>query len=258
MDERYTIQRLLVLRKLTRATSDLLRELMRDYVSTLAPLFRPRAILGDHVQSSAKEMIKGADAAFKELQALYQTVAPAKPFHLSKELKSPLDPFDTRLEMTAVEYSYKAAAGDQSKTVAITSPFKWVLSYPGYSAARLRELCADRNRSNDELQRCLIHFLALHIVITKQPGLAKLFDALGFPLSAERLPEFGELPITCISSAINTLRPPDDVIIENTEISGMDVFEEIVSIEEIVNLRNPLQERLLDLVQSHGPDLLPQ
>lgn len=258
MDERYTIQHLLALRKLTRATADLLREQMRDYISTLAPLIRPRNVLGEYVQSSTKDTVKGADAAFKELQTLYQSIAPPKPFSLTKELKPPLEPFGTTLEMTVVEYKHTATTDQQSKNVTITSPFKWVISYPGYSLARLRELATDRNRSSDELQRCLLHFLALHIVLARQPGLGKILEALQFPLSTERLPDFGELPITYISSTVSTLRPPDEMIIENTEISGMDAFEEIINIDDIVNLRNPLRERLIELVKSHGENLLPE
>ena len=258
MDEPFTKKNLLVLRKLTRATADLLREQMREYLSTLAPLIRPRSVLGEYVQSNLKDSVKGADTAFKELQTLYQAIAPAKPFGLNKELKLPLDVSGPALEMTVVEYVYTAAGEQQTKKVTITSPLKWVINYPGYSISRLRELCADRNRSSDELQRYLLHYLALHIVIAKKPGLSKILEALHFPLTTERLPEFGELPISFISSAVSTVRPPDDVIIESTEISGMDVFEEVVNIDDIVNLSNSLKGRLIELVKSHGENLLPQ
>jgi len=258
MDELFTKKNLLVLRKLTRVTAELLREQMREHLSTLAPLIRPRTILGEYIQGNTKDSVKGADTAFKELQTLYQTVAAAKPFSLTKELKLPLDVSGPALEMTVVEYLHTAASQQQSKSVTITSPLKWVVSYPGYSLDRLRGLCADRNRPSDELQRSLLHYLTLHIVLAKQPGLPKILEALHFPLCTERLPEFGELPITLLSSAVSTLRPPDDVIIENTEISGMDVFEEVVNLDDIVNLNNPLKERLIELVKSHGENLLPR
>ncbi len=50
MEEGYTKESLLVLRRLTRAISDLLREPVKGYLSALAPLLRPRSTLGEHVQ----------------------------------------------------------------------------------------------------------------------------------------------------------------------------------------------------------------
>jgi hypothetical protein len=67
----------------------------------------------------------------------------------------------------------------------------------------------------------------------------------------------GDLPVTFISSVISTLRPPDQVIIESTEISGMPLFEEIVNIEDIVQLRDPIKDRLIEIVKSHDASLLP-
>jgi len=48
-------------------------------------------VFGDHIQGSAKEPVKGADQAFKELRSLYQAVVTSRPFNLSKELRPPLE-----------------------------------------------------------------------------------------------------------------------------------------------------------------------
>ena len=58
-----------------------------------------------------------------------------------------------------------------------------------------------------------------------------------------------------ISSSTRPTRPPASVIIESTEISGMDVFEEVVRLDDIAKLRDPLKQRLMELVQSHGENL---
>ncbi len=92
----------------------------------------------------------------------------------------------------------------------------------------------------------------MHIVLSKQAGVSQILDGLRFPLSSGRLPEFGELPIIYISSPASTVRPPDEVIVESTEISGRDVFEEIVDIDAFLNLRDPLKERLIELVKTHA------
>jgi hypothetical protein len=257
MAEGYSTKKLLVLRKLTRAVADVLRGQLKEYLATLGPLLRQRSVLGDAVESATKEPVKGSEAAFKELQGFYESVAVAKPFGLPKELKPPLEVMSATVEITPTEYAHEAKAAQDSKTVAVTCPLQWIVSYAGFGPRRAREVLADRTRPGD-LQQFVLHTLMLHVVLNRQPGLVKLLEALLFPMSTGRLAGCGDLPITYLSAAVTTVRPPDDVIIESTEISGMDAFEEVVNLDEIVHLRNPLRERLLEIVKAHGEDLLPK
>jgi hypothetical protein len=256
-DQPYDTRRLLVLRKTTRALADFLRTQVKDHLATIAPLLRPKAVLGDYAGAPTKEKVPGADKAFKELQSAYEAVAVSKPFGLPRELNAPLAMLSTTPELTALEYSHMAQAGAERKTVTITSPFQWVVSYAGFTPSRLRQLLAARNPTGDELQQCVLHSLMLHAAITRQPGLTRLLETLRCPARTIRLPDLGELPIVCLSSPAPTLRPPDDVIIESTELSGMSAFEELVNIEAVVGLRDPLRERLIDLIRGHGAELLP-
>ena len=83
-----------------------------------------------------------------------------------------------------------------------------------------------------------------------------VFEALRFPVVTEKLPGLGELPVTCISSSVRTVRPPDDVLIESTEISGLNAFEEVVNAEDIVKMQDPFRERLLDVIKANAPEAL--
>jgi hypothetical protein len=160
--------------------------------------------------------------------------------------------------MMPMDYVHTAKNERESKPVSITSPLKWVLNYSGFSLSRLRELLADRNRRTDDVREFLVHYLVLQTVFTSQPGVTSILDKLHFPITTGRLPEFGELPITYISSSISTMRPPDDVIIESTEISGSNAFEEVINLEDIVKMNDPLKEKLSETVRSFGADLLPE
>jgi hypothetical protein len=251
-------QTLLRLRKLTRALSEQLRGQMYDYLATLTPLFRPKAVLGDYVHGAVKESGKKADKAFKDLQGLWESIVAAKPFTaLPREIAPPLDVGGLTLEVHPVEYTHKAVNGDDSRMVTIRTPLKWVLTYAGFGPARLTELLGQRNRTTDELQRAVLHYLTLHVVLTNQPGLGQLLEALHFPASTERIEAFGPLPITCISAAVSTRRPADPVLIQSAEISGMDAFEEVVVVEDIPKLTDLTRERMLQVVRTQAPDLLP-
>jgi hypothetical protein len=257
-DELYSTRRMLVLRKLTRAIADLLRAQVKDYLSTLAAMFRPASALAGFLQMPGKEPAPGADRAFKDLQTLYEGLAGKKPFHLLGELKQPLEVASSVVELAPVEYVYVAKDESSSKIVTVTSPLKWVLTYAGFAPRRLKELFADKDQGGKNLQQAVLHYLMLHVVVSRQGGVTRLLEGLHFPVSSERWPDFGDLPIPCIGSPITTLRPPDAVIIESTEISGMDAFEEVINLDDIVQLRDPLQKRLLELAQQHGADLLPK
>jgi hypothetical protein len=108
----------------------------------------------------------------------------------------------------------------------------------------------------EAIQRFVIHYTLLHFVVKKQVGFARTLEALRFPVSSIQLPEFGNLPVTMISAPISTTRPPDDVVNENTEISGVNVFEEIVNLEDLTRMRDPFRDQLAKIVQGFGEDLL--
>jgi hypothetical protein len=255
MDESFTTKRLLTLRKLTRAVADLMRAQLKEHLATLAPLLRPRGVLGEHVASDSKEYVKGADAAFKDLQALYGKVAASRPFSLQPELTSPLDLVSGIPEITPVEYVHAAQSGGDSKTVAVTCPLKWVLSYAGFGPRRLRELLAERTRTTNDLAPALQHFLMLNTVLARQPGLVRILEGLRFTLATGPAAGFGELPMVTIASVITTVRPPDALLIESTEVSGADAFEEIVNLGDLANLRDPFREKLVELARLHGEEL---
>ena len=62
MDGRDSTQSLLVLRKLTRAIADVVRAQMTEYLAALAPLLRPKMVLGDYVEDG----LEGVDAAIRQ------------------------------------------------------------------------------------------------------------------------------------------------------------------------------------------------
>jgi hypothetical protein len=254
-DEHYSTQRMLVLRRLTRAISELLHGQLREYLSALAPLLRPRSILGDYVQGGTREGLKGSEKALQELQSTYRTVASSKPFNLPHELRIPLRIASSPLEITPAEYTYTAKTDQQSKVIVVTSPLRWLLTYAGFSLGQLRALLADQNRTDEDTSQFILHYTALSVILSQQPAVKQVFEALRFPLSADRSPEFGELPLTYVSSTVPTVRPPDEVLIESTELSGRNVFEEVVDVDAILAMRDAGKDRLLDLIKSQGVEL---
>jgi hypothetical protein len=256
MDQGYDLQKLRSLRKLTRAIADSLRAELKEHLGTMALLLRPRTVLGDFVEGSLKREVKGSDAAFRDLRGRYETVAAGRPYGLSKELNPPIEILSTNVELVALEYPHVAKEGSESKTITVTQPLKWILTYSGLAPTRLRELMSAKIPDAAQVKEIILHALVLDTVLTRQPGLLAVFEALRFPVVTEKLPGLGELPVTCISSSVRTVRPPDDVLIESTEISGLDAFEEVVNAEDIETMKDPFRERLLEVIKENAPEAL--
>jgi hypothetical protein len=253
MEGRDSMQSLLVRRKLTRAIAEIARAQMTEHLATLAPLLRPRQVLGDYVEDGVKESTRRSDKAFKELQALYETVASTKPFNLPKELAVPVRMSGSAgFEITPVDTAYTIQSGSDARTIMVRSPLTWTLTYSGYSPARLPELIKSKLRAGEELAHVVISYLLLHVVVANSPGLMNVFEALHFPITTVTLAEFGPLPITRIGPAISTTRPSDDVILESAELTGMDAFEEVVNIDDLSRLGDPFRDRLIEIARQQG------
>jgi len=256
MNGRDSIQSLLALRKLTRAITDAVRVQMTEYLRTLTPLLRPKAVLGDYVQGEPKQPSRKADKAFGDLQALYEAVASVKPYNLPRELTPPLVFSSLGLEITPLDYYHVAKSGADTRKIKVRCPLTWVLTYSDFPPTRLQELLDAKARSVEELQRFVLNYLVMHVATKSEKGLMQVFEALHFPLTTTKSPEFGELPITRIGIGISTSRPSDALVIESAELTGMDAFEEVVNVEDIARLPDPLKQRLIEIARQQAPELV--
>jgi hypothetical protein len=127
-----------------------------------------------------------------------------------------------------------------------------VLSYSGHSLAELKTLLSAVSPSNDQLHAFVLHYVTLKCQVDRQTPLTNIFKALRYKLSVTTQPEFGGLPLTCVSAPIFTVRPPDEVIIETTELTGSDAFEEVIDLEGLATLRDPMKDSLVELARAHG------
>ena len=249
-------QSLLVLRKLTRAIGEVVRSQMTEHLATLAPLLRPKMVLGDYVEDGTKEATRRSEKAYKDLQALYESVASTKPFNLPRELPAPLRLAGSGLEITPLDTARVIKTGSDTRSIMVRSPLTWTLSYSGYGIGRLPDLLSAKLRGGDELMQFVISYLLMHVVTTNSPGLLHVFESLHFPITTTTLPEFGPLPITRIGIPISTSRPGDDVILQVADLTGMDAFEEVIQVADLSRLDDPLKTRLVNLAREQAPGLV--
>ncbi len=253
------IQHLLDLRKLTQAISRQYESKLKSHLATLAPLFSPLPLFGEYARGGEKSSGSHAEKAYRELCARFQSIAEQKPFSLELDLTPPLDLFAATPSLTPIEYAYTVHSGETAHQIRITSPLRWTLSYPEAEPKRLRELTTDdRSQAKETLTHALLQAIAMAVFLEQRPGLTKLFQDLRCPLQTIQLDELGKLPIISISAPIGTRLPDDEIILQNTQLTGIPSFEEILDINDIRNLSDPVLQEFLTIAQSLSPAIYKQ
>ena len=183
-------------------------------------------------------------------------VAGTRPYNLPRDLTPPLNVTGLSLGITPLDYFHIAQSGTDTRKIKVRWPLTWVLTYTDFPPDPPAGAPRHEGAIVEELQRFVLSYLVLHLATTSEPGLMQVFEALHFPLTTSKSPEFGELPITHIGIGISTTRPPDALIIESAELTGMDAFEEVVNVEDIGRLADPFKERLLEIARQQAPELV--
>jgi hypothetical protein len=241
-DPDITLERLLELRRVTSALASELEADLRGHLETLAPLLRPKLLLGDLIAGQSAESRPDAQAAFQALAATWSRVAP-KPFRLLQRLDSPIPAIRVRLELHPLEDVIEVAPG---KRLAIVSPFAWVMTYPGACSPRSlrRMLAGEEARNEDEIRQFVLHGCILQALIERSPGLVALFAALRLRLETRRLDGFGELPVAVVASELPSTRPSARVMLDAADLAGQSRFSEVIDLARVPALVDPLRARI--------------
>ena len=243
MTQAFDVEALIRLRSQTRAISDALKAQASDYLATLALLIRPQTFFGEYLQGAQRSSGRETQHHFKELKELYDRIGSASPFQLVNELEVPLTLISTTPELFPLEYDKVLSQSGQS--IRITSPVRWVVGFSSFDLARFRTVIKDPNRSSAELHRFVVHYLVLFYCLSQSPGVGRVLEGLRFPLSFERLKDFGDLPFCVIGSPVRAQLPDEPVIRSSTQIGGSTNFEELVGHENIVEMNDEIRQRLL-------------
>src|SRR5580658_6011105 len=148
--------KLLGLHGLTKNISQACLRHLKSHIEAMAPLFRPRRILGDHMEGSGKEPVSSGDRNLAELQELYARVA-VKPFSLRPELRAPLESVSTQFQLDEWEYTHATETERGWSSIRVTTPLTWVLSYAtSYSLGSLRGVVSGVGQRDPEAVRAFV------------------------------------------------------------------------------------------------------
>jgi len=237
-------QEFLELRQATDKISSFLGQRLREHLTTLRPLFIPRKLLGTYIKSSSQQEVNGSDKAFAELQERFSAICES-PFQLPKRLQAPLPAMSNVLECTPLQYEL-AIDGDNAKSVTITSPTRFLISYQSECPLeRLQGMLSGKEaKQTDDMRQALICHLSLVLLLEYFPALKSLLEDLRYQVNIYKIPDLGNLPAIMITAPLETFLPPDKFITEVTQLSGIPAFQEIVAQDAIENMPDLLKENL--------------
>ena len=239
-----TFEHLVEFREKTEAISQFLHKRLQVHLETLRLLLAPRRLLGKYV--GVKEDVVGADKALAQLREIYRGVC-GKPFALPTELdEGPLQLLENRLELYPWEYIHQAKSERETKAVTITSPVRWVLTYhAGYTLSQvLQAMVGKEQRQVDALRQFVVNALVMHLVLAKYPSITKLLTDRRYQVGVDKAPSLGELPLVTLSACLPSFRPADQLILTATRFSGVPAFIELIDVEMLDTLPDPLKQHL--------------
>jgi hypothetical protein len=244
--------KLLSLHALTKEISHVCLRHLKTQIEAMAPLFRPRRFLGDHIDGIGKEAVPSANRNLADLQQLYARVA-VKPFDLRPELRPPLESVATQLQFEEWEYTHAAETDRGWQSIRVTAPLTWVISYGSpYSSATLRGVVAGSGRRDAHaVQAFVLHACLMHELFAKIPSLTDLLAGLRYKMEVRKSPQLGELPLVTVSAPFRTFRPADKLVAMASGLAGGASFSEVLDIESVRNLSDPLRDEISDLIQRY-------
>lgn len=250
------IEQLLQLHTLTKDLAKLHYKQLRGFLETTALLFRPRRMLGDAIEGNERETAGGSDKTAAELRELYRRVA-VRPFDLRPDLTFPLESVSTQIQLYEWEYLHQTNTDRGWRSIRVTAPLTWVLAYSSpYSLSMVRQALAGKEeRNQDSVRAFVIRAILMHLQFMKFPALADLFARLRYRIEVRHSPELGELPLVTISAPISTIRPPDSLVTIASGLAGAASFAEVIDIQGVRELRDPVREEAAEIFRSHGQEL---
>jgi hypothetical protein len=236
------------LRHATEKISQWLTKRLKSHLEVIKPLFIPRMLLGNYVKSAFMEEVPGTEKAFAELQEWYARIC-EKPFGLPKKLQPPLPAIPNQLEVTSFQYPLQLV-GTEGNPVTITSPTQWVLSYQSDCPFnRLKAIASGKEPGQpDEMRQSIINHTTMVLFLRRFSALNQLLQDLRYQVEIREIDDLGHLPVVILKSQVETFLPPDDFILQITQLSGIPAFHEIIGPEAVDEVSDPLKEALRDLI----------
>ena len=158
---------------------------------------------------------------------------------------------DNLPELYPWEYTYEVRSEGEPRGLTITSPVRWILTYGSdYTLSQIRQAVASKHeRRSDHIRQFVLNALVMQLLMAKYPGIAQLLSDLHYQVHTDKCPGLGVLPFVTVSACLPSFRPADNLILKATRFSGVSDFVELIDIEAVHTLQDPLKPQIEKLLR---------
>ena len=155
--------------------------------------------------------------------------------------------------LTYIRGSIPTKPRARAKPNLLPSPPQYAGSSPTASEYTLsqvtRTLAGREQRRSDAVRQFVVNTLVMHAMLAKFPSIAQLLTDLRYGIQTEKSPALGDLPLVTIRSCLPSFRPADTLMLTAIRFSGVPAFIELIDIETLNTLQDPLKLRLEKILQ---------
>ncbi len=231
-------------RRNTESISRCLLDQLKGYLDTLKPLFAPERLFGKAPRGKLE--VPGADRMLVLLQEKYREIS-GLPFDLPQQFDPQwLSLVGDDVQLHSWEYTHEARNERETKTITMTSPVCWLLSFNGDATlAQLRQAVREKDpRRHDLARQFVVNALVMQFVFSRIPGLVRLFADLRYEIKTQSPSDLPKLSLTTVTACLPAFRPPDELILAATAFSGVPAFIELVDVTKLPELQDPVRARM--------------
>ncbi len=241
------LARMAPLREVSQKIAKFLQQTLSSYIQPMSPLMAAHRVLGESLEGFQRERVPGADKAYASLENQFVQLC-RNTFKFPHKLRKPLPAIKTNLEVYPWEYLYEVG-GDPNNTITISSPVRWVLAYdnPYTLSSLIKAKLAGEKPQMEATKQLIINSVTMALTMERAEGIKQILADLRFPVSVATSPVSGNLPYVVVDAPVESYRPQDDLITTVIQLSGRPVFEELVDLDEIDTISDPLADKIKDL-----------
>jgi hypothetical protein len=231
------IQQLAHAREVSQKISKSLAETLATYIAPLGPLLSPDRLLGNHMDGFIGLPVRAAEQSFRDLESKITKLC-KESLKIPFRMKDPIPTIKSKLMVYPWEEAYQL--GDRSIT--LSSPVKWILAYdyPFTHSTLLRSSQAGKKPLAEEVGQFALNSVILNMALERNSGIKAILNDLRFAVSIEKSPISGDLPYIVLEASVEAFRPPDDLITTVVQLSGTPAFEELVDLDRVDSIEDPL------------------
>ena len=110
-------------------------------------------------------------------------------------------------------------------------------------------MAGKHERRTADIRQFVVNALVMNLFLAKYPGIAQVLSDLRYEVHVDKCPGLGMLPFITLSACLPSFRPADNLILMASRFSGVSNFVELIDVDTVHTLQDPLNLRILELLK---------